>query len=179
MTRTRLQCVVQTIETPLGPLLAGALPHGICLLEYTRRERLEPQLTRLRRHLDCDTADGASPHLTRLEAELAGYFAGTRRDFTLPLVLAGTPFQERVWRALLEIPYGATRSYEQLSQVVAAEGAQRAVGHANGSNRIAIVVPCHRVINKSGNLGGYGGELWRKQALLGLEAGRPLLDFTL
>lgn len=177
MRRPKAECVVRTVETPLGPLLAGSLPGGICLLEYTWRDRLEPQLSRLRRHLDCETADGSNPHLAQLERELTDYFLARRRDFAVPLIIGGTPFQERVWRALLDIPYGTTRSYDELSRIVGAEGAQRAVGHANGSNRIAIVIPCHRVINKSGKLGGYGGELWRKQALLGLESGRPLLDF--
>ena len=88
---------------------------------------------------------------------------------SVPVAMAGTPFQERVWAELLRIPYGQTRSYEELARAVGAPGAQRAVGLANGSNRIAIVIPCHRVINKSGKLGGYGGELWRKKALLALE----------
>ena len=87
----------------------------------------------------------------------------------MPLVLRGTPFQEAVWSQLLRIPYGQTRSYEQLACDAKRPGAQRAVGTANGRNPVAIVVPCHRVVNKSGRLGGYGGGLWRKQFLLDLE----------
>ncbi len=83
----------------------------------------------------------------------------------------GTPFQVSVWKGLLRIPYGKTTSYEQLARRVGRSGAQRAVGTANGRNPIAIVIPCHRVVNKSGRLGGYGGGLWRKQFLLDLEQG--------
>lgn len=165
------------LDTPLGPLIAAAREDGLCLLEYTRPERLEPQLETLRRAFRCDVIPGESPHLTHVRDELAAYFAGSLSRFTVPLVVAGTRFQERVWGALLRIPYGQTCSYEELSRTVGAAGAQRAVGHANGRNRIAIVIPCHRVINKSGKLGGYGGELWRKEALLRLEGGRGLLDF--
>ena len=88
----------------------------------------------------------------------------------------GTPFQERVWNQLLRIPYGQTRSYEDLARQIDSAGSQRAVGHANGLNRIAIVIPCHRVVNKDGKLGGYGGGLWRKQFLLDLEQGVRRLD---
>lgn len=129
----------------------------------------------LRRHFGKEIAQGGSPHLAALRLELDRYFAGALRAFTVPLVIAGTPFQQRVWTALRAIPYGETCSYEALAETVGARGAQRAVGHANGQNRIAIVIPCHRVINKSGKLGGYGGELWRKQALLRLERGERLL----
>jgi AraC family transcriptional regulator of adaptative response/methylated-DNA-[protein]-cysteine methyltransferase len=93
--------------------------------------------------------------------------------FTVPVVMPGTPFQQRVWSELRRIPYGETRSYEDVARAVGVVSAPRAVGRANGSNRIAIVVPCHRVVNKNGQLGGYGGELWRKEALLRIE--RPSL----
>jgi AraC family transcriptional regulator of adaptative response/methylated-DNA-[protein]-cysteine methyltransferase len=114
---------------------------------------------------------GNHPWLDQLRSELGEYFAGTRRKFTLPLVYPGSPFQVKVWSALLEIGYGETRSYEQLAWAVGTPRACRAVGHANGQNRIAIVIPCHRVVNKDGKLGGYGGGLWRKQLLLNLERG--------
>ncbi len=167
--------VLSTLETPLGPLVAAATDAGICLLEYSRPGRLETQMAVLRRHFGDDITQGSSSHLAALRAELEAYFAGTLREFRVPLVIAGTPFQERVWTALQAIPYGHTCSYEALATTVGAPAAQRAVGHANGQNRIAIVIPCHRVINKSGKLGGYGGELWRKQALLRLEQGERLL----
>ena len=163
-------CVVCTwIESPLGPLVAGATAQGICLLEFTDRRMLPAQIETVRRRFGCAVVPGESPHFDRLRDELDAYFAGELRKFSLPLAAPGTPFQERVWGELQRIPFGETRSYEDLARAVDAPGAQRAVGHANGLNRIAILIPCHRVINKNGKLGGYGGLLWRKEALLHLE----------
>jgi AraC family transcriptional regulator of adaptative response/methylated-DNA-[protein]-cysteine methyltransferase len=165
-----LDCVrLAWLESPVGPLLAGATERGVALLEFTDRRALEAQLETLRRRLGRPLVPGAHPHLERLRAELGEYFEGRRRAFELPLDLAGTPFELAVWRELLEIPYGETRSYEEMAGRVGRPGAQRAVGTANGRNRIAIVVPCHRVVNKNGQLGGYGGGLWRKRILLDLE----------
>jgi AraC family transcriptional regulator of adaptative response/methylated-DNA-[protein]-cysteine methyltransferase len=101
--------------------------------------------------------------------ELGRYFAGTLTTFTTPLAVRGTPFEERVWRELVAIPYGETLSYAQLAARAGSSGGQRAVGRANGMNRIAIVIPCHRVVNSDGQLGGYGGGLWRKHWLLAME----------
>jgi len=106
--------------------------------------------------------------------QLDAYFSGRSTTFDLPLGLAGTPFQISVWSALLDIPYGETRSYSQLAAAVGKPAATRAVGAANGRNRIAIVVPCHRVIGANGSLTGFGGGLERKRFLLGLEQGREL-----
>jgi len=164
-------CVtVSWLESPLGPLVTGATADGVCLLEFSDRRMLEAQLESVRRRLG-PVLPGAHPLLDQLRSELAEYFAGTRREFTVPLVYPGTPFQVKVWDALREIPYGETYSYEKLAWAVGAPGAQRAVGHANGQNRLAILIPCHRVVNKDGKLGGYGGGLWRKQLLLELERG--------
>jgi AraC family transcriptional regulator, regulatory protein of adaptative response / methylated-DNA-[protein]-cysteine methyltransferase len=163
-------CITVTwVEGPLGPLVAGANGKGVCLLEFTDRRMIETQFRTLRQRFKCAIVPGENELLKRLKDELAGYFAGTRTRFDVPLVYPGTPFQELVWKALLEIPYGETRSYEELANLIGAPGAQRAVGHANGQNRIGIVIPCHRVVNKNGRLGGYGGGLWRKQFLLDLE----------
>jgi AraC family transcriptional regulator of adaptative response/methylated-DNA-[protein]-cysteine methyltransferase len=161
--------LVSWVESPLGPLVVGARDDGICLLEFSDRRMLSAQIETVRRRFSAAVVPGESRHFGQLRDELQQYFAGRLRQFSLPLVAPGTPFQERVWRELLEIPYGETRSYEALALTVGAGGAQRAVGHANGMNRIAIIIPCHRVVNKNGKLGGYGGLLWRKQALLDLE----------
>jgi AraC family transcriptional regulator of adaptative response/methylated-DNA-[protein]-cysteine methyltransferase len=164
------ECVsVAWLPSPLGPLVVGATAEGVCLLEFTDPERLEAQLAAVGRGFDVPLVPGKNKHLERLESELPAYFAGKRREFTVPLAYRGTPFQERVWQALLSIPYGETLSYEEVAQLVGAPGAQRAVGRANALNRIAIVIPCHRVINKGGQLGGYGGGLRRKEFLLRLE----------
>lgn len=117
-------------------------------------------------------APGSNRWLEALRRQLAEYFAGQRRGFELPLHYPGTAFQERVWERLLQIPYGETWSYRELALQVGDAKASRAVGMANGTNRIAIVIPCHRVVNSNGTLGGYGGGPWRKRLLLDLERGQ-------
>ena len=108
---------------------------------------------------------------------MVDYFSGARHAFTVPLVYPGTPFEQEVWTELLRIPYGETRSYEDLARTLGRPGASRAVGRANGMNRIAILIPCHRVVNQNGELGGYGGGLWRQRILLELEKeGRSLIS---
>jgi len=141
----------------------------VCLLEFSERRRLEAQFTALRRYFHCPILPGSNTHLEQLRAELESYFAGTLREFTLPLLYPGTDFQRQVWKGLLRIPYGETSYYEKLGADIGARRAARAVGTANGWNRIAILIPCHRVTTKSGKLGGYGGGVWRKQWLLDLE----------
>lgn len=164
-------CVtVSWIESPLGPLVAGATDKGVCLLEFSDRRKLETQFQTLGQRFGA-ILPGSHPLLDQLRTELAEYFAGGRREFTVPLDYPGTAFQVRVWNALRQIGYGETRSYEQMAWAVGSPRAVRAMGHANGQNRIAIVLPCHRVVNKNGKLGGYGGGLWRKQLLLDLERG--------
>jgi AraC family transcriptional regulator of adaptative response/methylated-DNA-[protein]-cysteine methyltransferase len=163
-------CVMTAaIDTPLGPMIAGATEAGLCLLEFTDRRMLEAQITRLSALLKLPLVPGEHQYLAQTRGELDRYFAGTLDTFEVPLVFRGTPFEERVWHELTRIPYGETVSYAQLATRVQAPGAQRAVGRANGMNRIAIVIPCHRVVNSDGKLGGYGGGLWRKHWLLSLE----------
>ncbi|HUX38351.1 MAG TPA: methylated-DNA--[protein]-cysteine S-methyltransferase [Rectinemataceae bacterium] len=158
------------IESALGPLIAGATDRGIVLLEFSDRRMMEAQALTLARRLSLPIAPGRNAHLDSLEAQLAEYFAGARRDFDLPLHEPGTPFQERVWSALRSIPCGVTWSYAELAKAIGEPSATRAVARANGMNRIAILVPCHRVIGADGGLGGYGGGIWRKKVLLDLES---------
>ncbi len=113
-----------------------------------------------------ETSSPSSPVLKRCLGELREYFEGTRRVFTVPLHFRGTPFQEQVWRALLEIPYGETRSYQDIAVALGNPRALRAVGGANHKNPLALLVPCHRVIGKDGSLTGFGGGLSIKQWLL-------------
>lgn len=166
------------IESPLGPLLAGANEEGICLLEFTDRRMLEHNLETVRQRFDCAIVPGHHPLLARLEGELRDYFAGQRRKFTVPIASCGTPFQEQVWRELRAIPYGETLSYEELARRVNHPAGQRAVARANGMNRICILIPCHRVIGKDGSLTGYGGGLWRKRLLLDLESKNKSLSLA-
>ncbi|HEX6128456.1 MAG TPA: methylated-DNA--[protein]-cysteine S-methyltransferase [Candidatus Limnocylindria bacterium] len=164
--------VVRMLPTPLGPMLAGATDDGICLLEFTDRPMLPTQLAVLEHRLGRPVVAGRHPHLDALAAQLEEYFAGERLAFELPLVVNGSPFQERVWAALRSIPTGETISYEELALRAGRPGAQRAAGTANGANRLAILIPCHRVVRKSGETGNYGGGRWRKAWLLDHEA-RP------
>lgn len=164
------KCVfLSWLRSPLGPLVAGATDEGICLLEFTDRRMLEAQFAAVRRLFAAPIVPGSNEHLDTLRDELAKYFARCLRAFSVPLVYPGTAFQRRVWEQLLAIPYGETRSYEQIAVAIGEPRAGRAVGRANGLNRLAILIPCHRVVNKDGELGGYGGGLRRKQYLLDLE----------
>lgn len=176
--RSRNCVLISWLESPLGPLIAGATDDGVCLLEFSDRRMLEAQITTIRRRFGAHVLPGSNEHLARLADELDGYFSGSLRSFSVPLVYPGTPFQMRVWEQLLAIPYGETRSYQDMAIALGDPNAIRAVGRANGMNRIAIVIPCHRVVNKNGALGGYGGGLRRKQFLLDLERGQQgLLPF--
>jgi AraC family transcriptional regulator, regulatory protein of adaptative response / methylated-DNA-[protein]-cysteine methyltransferase len=161
--------VITMMETPLGPLLAGATDQGINFLEYTDRRMLESNLKTMRRRFGCAIVPGKHPLLERLGQELDDYFRRGRSAFTLPLAARGTPFQEKVWQELRRIPHGQTISYDELARRVGQPTAQRAVARANGMNCVAILIPCHRVIGKDGSLTGYGGGLWRKRLLLELE----------
>jgi len=161
--------VTTHIQTLLGSLLAGATGQGLCLLEFDDGGRADEQLRRLARRLKCQPQAGTSPFFDALQTQLDEYFAGQRRQFELPLVLSGTPFQILAWVGLQTIPYGQTRSYRAQAEWLGKPAAVRALGKANADNPIAILVPCHRLVGSDGNLTGYGGGLWRKEWLLKLE----------
>ncbi len=150
-------------------MLAGATDDGICLLEFVDRRMIETQIKRLKKLLNAEFIPGANKHFDELDKQLKEYFDGKRKEFDLPLVLDGTEFQKKVWKELQNIPYGETHSFEQQAIAIKNPKAVRAVAKANGDNRIAIIIPCHRVIGKDGKLVGYGGGIWRKQYLLNLE----------
>jgi len=165
----RVHAYVADIETPIGTMVATATETHLLLLEFSHRRMLDTQLERVRRALDCEFEQGESPVFATVRRQLAEYFAGGRREFDVPMLVPGTPFQERVWSELLRIPAGTTTSYSRLAQAIGQPTAVRAVARANGDNRIAILIPCHRVIGSDGQLVGYGGGLWRKRRLLQLE----------
>ena len=167
----RSHCVrVSLEETPLGPMIYGVTDDAVGLVEFASRRMLEKQIDSVRRKFSAAVVPGTNAVLDALRAQMNEYFAGTRTVFDLNLAAPGSAFQERVWRQLRDIPYGETCSYETLAARAGAPGAVRAAGTANGANRIAIVIPCHRVVRKNGDTGGYGGGRWRKVALLNLEA---------
>lgn len=157
------------IDTPVGKMRIGASDDGICLFDFQYRRSIDSIMKRIETLSGRQFTEGEHPYFKLLEQQIGEYFAGTRKDFDLPLHLAGTPFQKSVWEGLLEIPYGETRSYKQQSIFLGNEKAIRAVATANGENGIAIIIPCHRVIGTNGSLTGYGGGLQRKKWLLGHE----------
>jgi O-6-methylguanine DNA methyltransferase len=149
------------MPSPVGPLFLAASTKGLVRLEFeARMQKPNPNAIQLR-----ESKRALAPYLR----ELHEYFSGERREFSLPLDLRGTEFQLACWRALLEIPYGETRSYRDIAQAIGHPRAFRAVGMSNNRNPVAIVVPCHRVIASSGSLCGYGGGLDIKRKLLDLE----------
>jgi O-6-methylguanine DNA methyltransferase len=155
-------CYVHT-PSPVGPLFLAASTKGLVRLEFEGRVlKINPGTTQLHE---------SKPALAPYVHELNEYFAGERREFSFPVDLRGTGFQLACWRALLEIPYGETRSYRNIAEAIAHPHAYRAVGMSNNRNPVAIVVPCHRVIAASGSLCGYGGGLDVKRKLLELEQG--------
>lgn len=167
------ECIeVALVDTPLGPVVVGATASALCLVEFATRRMLATQVDVLRRRFRAAVVPGHNAVIAHTARELGEYFAGRRTRFDVAIVSPGTPFQERVWSAVRAIPYGATESYEAIARAVGRPGAVRAVGTANGANRLAIVIPCHRVRKKSGEPGGYGGGRWRKEALLELERSR-------
>jgi AraC family transcriptional regulator of adaptative response/methylated-DNA-[protein]-cysteine methyltransferase len=154
------------IETELGIMIAGAADDGICLLEFSDRRMLNTEYKDLARYLKTTIEEGENKHFITLRKELEEYFEGSRKEFSVPLVTPGTIFQKAVWKELMNITYGTTRSYHQQSVALGNAGSIRAVAHANGMNRISIIIPCHRVIGSDGRLTGYGGGLRRKKWLL-------------
>jgi AraC family transcriptional regulator of adaptative response/methylated-DNA-[protein]-cysteine methyltransferase len=162
---------IREIETPIGPMTIGATHAAVVLADFTRRPMMAAQLASIRRRIG-RTLSGSLPLLDAVEAQLDEYFSGARTTFDLPIDTPGSAFQERVWGELRRIPYGDTITYGELAARVGTVTASRAVGRANGSNRLAVIVPCHRVVASGGGLGGYGGGLDAKRRLLDLEATR-------
>jgi AraC family transcriptional regulator of adaptative response/methylated-DNA-[protein]-cysteine methyltransferase len=166
---------VAEIETPIGTMVASASDAHLLLLEFSNRRLLDTQLERVGRATDCVFEPGESPVIDMCRAQLDEYFRGERREFTIPLHTPGTPFQNRVWAELQRIPIGTTTTYAGVARAIGQPSAVRAVARANGDNRVAIIIPCHRVIGSDGSLTGYGGGLRRKQRLLDLEGYGSLL----
>jgi AraC family transcriptional regulator of adaptative response/methylated-DNA-[protein]-cysteine methyltransferase len=157
------------IPTPLGPMVAGATGEALVLLEFADRRMLPTQIDRVCRRLDGVVIPGSNTIIKQLVGELKLYFKGELTRFETPLLEKGTEFQEMVWSRLREIPYGQSVAYQDVAISIGRPTAVRAVARANGDNRIAIIIPCHRVVGKNGQLTGYGGGLWRKKRLLELE----------
>jgi AraC family transcriptional regulator of adaptative response/methylated-DNA-[protein]-cysteine methyltransferase len=163
--------VYQDFDSPIGPMIGGATDHGVCFLEWHDRGGVEIILNRVRKRYKSEVAPGQNEHLVSLADELARYFDGDLKSFKTAIDVTGTKFEQAVWRQLHKIDYGRTCSYGELAVALDKPGGARAVGRANGANYLAVVIPCHRVIEANGNMRGYGGKVWRKKYLLELEAG--------
>ena len=154
------------LKTPLGPMIAVADEKALYLLEFADRRGLEREVKRLRKREKVGIIPGSTAILKQITQEIKQYFLGKSMDFKTPMHLLGTDFQKTVWKALMEIPGGQTRAYADIAKNINAPKSYRAVARANGTNQLAIIIPCHRVINSNGELGGYGGGISRKQWLL-------------
>lgn len=157
------------IDTKLGLMLAIADERELYLLEFLERRGLEREIERMRTRLNASIIPGKTAPLEQIESEIGEYFEGNLQIFKTPIHLLGTEFQKTVWQELMHIPYGTTRSYGEQAAAIGKKTAYRAVANANGSNQLAIIIPCHRIINSNGELGGYGGGVKRKEWLITLE----------
>jgi AraC family transcriptional regulator of adaptative response/methylated-DNA-[protein]-cysteine methyltransferase len=164
--KSRAPMFAERIETPLGAMVAVADDEGLRLLEFADRRATERELSILRKRLRTNIVPGEHPHLDAIRSQLADYFSGKNLEFDLPLAPIGSDFQLRTWEILRSIPLAETRSYSWMADQLGIPNARRAVGRANGTNMVCIVIPCHRVIRADGTLCGYGGGLWRKKWLL-------------
>jgi len=161
--------IIQPFRTGSGELLLGSFDDRLCLCDWRYRRMRSAVDARIQRGLNATYEVGSSPVIEATMVQLNEYFKGDRTVFDLPLRLVGTDFQQRVWKALLAMPYGVTGTYTSLTAEVAEPTAIRAVASANGANAISIIVPCHRIIGSTGELVGYAGGLAAKKKLLELE----------
>ena len=161
------------IDTPLGGMVCVTDRDRMHLLEFTERRALPTEMRRLSKAAHGRIGLGRTAMTDRVETQLAAYFAKESCSFDLALAQNGTPFQNLVWAELMRIPMGVTVSYSELARRMGRPEATRAIARANGANQIAVVIPCHRVLGADGALTGYGGGLWRKEALLRHEGSRP------
>jgi methylated-DNA-[protein]-cysteine S-methyltransferase len=161
--------IVQNFKTPFGELILGSFDNKLCLCDWRYRKMRNEIDSRIKKGLNADYHEGDSEIIENTKQQLNEYFAKERKTFEIPLLMVGTDFQQKVWNALLKIPFGKTSSYLELSRKLGNELAIRAVASANGANAISIIIPCHRIIGSDGKLIGYAGGLAAKKKLLELE----------
>ena len=162
---------IQYYDSPCGKIILGSVSGELCLCDWAEMPCAGPNMRRLARLLGATFTKEPSETLQKAAKELDEYFAGTRKGFDIPLHPVGTAFQQRIWEALLEIPYGKTRTYKDIAIRVGNLRGIRAVAQAIGANGISIFIPCHRVIGSDRSLTGFAGGLGAKKALLDTEQG--------
>ncbi len=162
--------LTDTVPTPLGPMVVCSTENGICLLEFRDHQPKNSEKEVLEKKLNGIVKEGENVYIKQVKQELKEYFSGERRQFDVPLQFIGTAFQQSVWKYLLDLPYGTTTTYMKQALALGNPKAVRAVAAANGQNKIAIIIPCHRVVGTNGKLTGYAGGLERKRWLLDFES---------
>jgi len=162
---------IQTYKSPLGEMLLGSYESKLCLADWRYRKRRSAVDNRIQKGLKAAYLEENSEVIEKTIDQFKAYFTGERKTFDIPLLMVGTDFQKSVWEGLMQIPYGITASYQELSKNIGNEKAVRAVASANGANAISILIPCHRIIRNNGDLAGYAGGLDVKKKLLELERG--------
>ena len=160
---------ISYFKTPFGEMIIGSLDEKLCLCDWRFRKKREAIDKRLKNRLDAHFKLESSGIIEETKIQLNQYFQGKRKAFNIPILFAGSDFQKKVWETLVQIPFGKTTSYLELSRTLQNEKAIRAVASANGANAISIIVPCHRVIGSDGKLVGYAGGLNAKMKLLNIE----------
>lgn len=156
-------------ETLLGPMITIADGEKLYLLEFSERRNLEQRIEKLKISLQANITSGRNAIIDSIENEIGSYFSGTLKTFKTPFSTIGSPFQKMTWEALIKIPYGETKSYLEQANMINKPAAHRAVANANGSNNLAIIIPCHRILRSNGDLGGYAGGIDRKKWLINHE----------
>ncbi|MDA3930140.1 MAG: methylated-DNA--[protein]-cysteine S-methyltransferase [Prolixibacteraceae bacterium] len=164
---------IENFKTPFGDLILGAFDNKLCLADWKYRKMRKAIDNRIQTYLNASHKAESSSVIEETKSQLNEYFKGERKDFDLPLLMVGSKFQKNVWDTLLQIEYGTTKSYLELSKLLQNEKAIRAVASANGANAISIIIPCHRIIGSEGKLIGYAGGLSAKKKLLELEHAIP------
>lgn len=162
---------IQYYQTKIGELILGSFEGNLCILDFRHSKKRTTIDKRIKTGLKANFLEEEDAILAETKKQLAEYLDGNRKEFDIPLLMVGTDFQKNVWNALLKIPYGTTISYLQLAKNIGNAKAVRAVANADGANAMAVIIPCHRVIESNGGLGGYGGGVAIKKQLLELEKG--------
>lgn len=157
------------LETKLGTMVAVSDDHGLYHLEFIQTPDIEQEIARLKAKNSVDITPDLNAPILSIEAELKSYFQGALTTFKTPIHISGTPFQALAWQELLCVPYGQTRSYAFQAAALGRPTACRAVANANGANKMAIIIPCHRIVNSNGKLGGYAAGVSRKEWLINHE----------
>ena len=163
------QINIQYYKTKIGELILGSFDGKLCLLDFRYRKMRITVDNRIKKGLDAEFVEKDSEFLAKIREQLDEYFDGGRKEFDIPLLMAGSDFQKSVWKALMKVPYGKTSTYLNLAKAINNEKAVRAVASANGANSIGLIIPCHRIIGSNGELVGYAGGLLVKRRLLKLE----------